>query len=248
MPRKKLGRSDSAYIRINFDATLSSSGCQAPSLPVGPPGACSAVEPANLHTCRGTPHPLDRPPVASPAGGQRPTFATQSPPSGTAAVKVASSLGTVLDLPPAATPMCRQLTPSIRSTSTTMAIAGGPDEERSPNDATLPRTVVPLELIAPEPPPQPTQSSIDAATRSTCAPSGKSSLVPLPSLPFPSPSAVFPPLPTPRHADALDAILAYRHPPTRLSEFRFKWFADAAAYNGRLLRRYDLDLGSGLRA
>ncbi len=210
-----------------------------PTSPSGPPGLLCAVEPADLHACRGTPHPPNRPPAVSPAGSQRPTFATQSPPSGTAIVKVAPSLGTVLDSPP----LRRQLTPSIRSTSTMMAIAREPDEDRSPNDATVPQTVVPLESIAPKPPPQPTQSSIDAATRSTCAPNGKSSLVPLLSLPIPSPSAVFPPLPTPR-----SAFLAYRHSPTRPSEFRFEWSADAAAHNWRLLRRYDLNLGSMLRA
>ena len=130
-----------------------------------------------------------------------------------------------------------------------LVIARGPDEHRSPNDATSPRTVVPLESIAPEPPPQPTQSSIDAATCSTCAPSGKSSLVPLPLLPFPSPSAVFPPLPTPRLANALeDAILAFCHKPTRPSEFRFERSADAAAHNWGLLQRYDLDLDSAFRA
>jgi hypothetical protein len=46
----------------------------------------------------------------------------------------------------------------------------------------------------------------------------------------------------------LDAILAYRHPLTRPSQFRFKWSADAAAHNWDLLRRYDCDLGAALRA
>ena len=144
--------------------------------------------------------------------------------------------------------MRRQLTPSIRSTSTTMAIARGPDEGRSPNYATSTQTAIPLESIAPDPPPHSTYSSIDAAIRLPCAPTGKSPLVPLPSLPFPSLThAVFPPLPTPRLADVLDNLLAYRHPPTRTSEFRFEWSADAAAHNWELLRRYDRDLGSVLR-
>jgi hypothetical protein len=61
-------------------------------------------------------------------------------------------------------------------------------------------------------------------------------------------NAAFPPLPSPRPEDALDAILAYRHPPTQSSEFRFEWSADAAAHNWDLLRRYDCDLGSALLA
>jgi hypothetical protein len=119
---------------------------------------------------------------------------------------------------------------------------------RSPHDATSPLTAVPPESIAPIPPPRPTQSSRDTAIWSPCAPRGKFPFVPLPSLPFPSPNAVFPPLPTPRLADALDALLAYQHPPTRPSEFRFEWSADAAAHNWELLRRYDCDLASAILA
>ncbi len=111
--------------------------------------------------------------------------------------------------------MHRQLIPSIRSTSTTMAIARGPDEGRSPDDTSSTRTAMPLETIAPEPPPPTHPSSLDAAPRLPCTPHGKSPVVPLPSLPFPSPSAAFPTLPPPQLADALDALLAYRHPPPR---------------------------------
>jgi hypothetical protein len=149
-----------------------------------------------------------------------------------ATVKFASSLGTVLDSPPATAPMRRQLTPSIRSTSTTLAIARGPNEGRSPNNDTATQTAVPIEPIVPVPP---TRSSLDAAIRSPCVLNGKTPLIPLPFLPFPSPHAVFSPLPTPRLANALDAILAYRHPPTRPSEFRFEWSAKAAAHNWELL-------------
>ncbi len=234
--KQKLGHSHSVYTGLNFVAMPSLPACcRAPDLPVGPPGARSAVEPADLHARRGMPHPPERPPAASPTGGPRPTIATQLPPSGTAAVKFALTLKTVLDSPPTAAPMRRQLTPSIHSTLTTMAIAGRPDKGRSPNNATSNRTAVPLESIAPEPPPQPTQSRTDAATRSLFAPSGKSSTFSLPSLPFPSPPAAFRPLLMPRLADALDALLAYRHRPTRPSEFHFEWYADAAAHNWELL-------------
>jgi hypothetical protein len=246
--KQKLGHPDSAYTRFNFVATTSSSGRRAPHILVGTPGARSAVEPDDRYARRGTPHPPERPPAVSPAGGPRPSIANQSPPSGAAAVTFAPTLATVLASPPAAAPMRRQLMPSTRSTSTTMAIARGPDEDRSPNDTSSTRTAMPLETIAPEPPPQTTQSSIDPALRTPCTPHGKSPFVPLPSLPFPSPSATFPPLPPPRLADALDAILAYRHPPTQPSEFRFEWSADAAAHNWELLRRHDRDLGAALRA
>jgi hypothetical protein len=246
--KQKLGHSHSAYTRFNFVATTSSPGRRSPHILVGTPGARSAVEPAARYARRGTPHPPERPPAVSPAGGPRPTIATQSPPSGAAAVKFAPTLATVLDSPPAAASMRRQLWPSIRSTLTTMAIARRPDEGRSPDDTSSTRTAMPLDPIAPEPPPQTTQSSIDAAPRTPCTPHGKSSFVPLPSLPFPSPSAAFPTLPPPRLADALDAILAYRHPPMQPSEFRFEWSADAAAHNWELLRRHDRDLGAALRA
>ena len=131
--------------------------------------------------------------------------------------------------------MHRQLMPSIRSTSTTMAIARGPDEDRSPDNTSSTRTAMPLESTDTAPKPRTPQSLLDAAPRKPCNPHGKFSFVPLPSLPFPSPSAAFPPLPPPRLADALDAILAYRHPPTQPSEFRFEWSADAAAHNWDLL-------------
>jgi hypothetical protein len=245
----KLGHFDSSYTRFNFVAMSLSPGRRAPNLPVGTPEARPAVGLADFHARRGTPHPPERPPAASPAGGPRPMISIQSPPSGTTAVKFAPTLGSILDSPPATAPMRRQLTPSIHSTSsTTLAIARGPGEGCSPNDATLARTAVPIKPIAPAPPPQPTRSSLDAAIRSPCAPNGKSPLVPLLSLRFPSPHAVFPPLPTPRFADALNAILAYWHLPTCPSEFRFEWSANAAAHNWELLRRYDLELGSTLRA
>jgi hypothetical protein len=164
-------------------------------LVVGSPKAHSAVGFADHHAHRRTPHPPERPPAVSPAGDPRPAIATQSPPSRTSDVKLAATMGSVLDSPLAAAPMRRRLTPCISSTSTTTAIASGHDEGRSPNDATLTQTAVPLESIAPIPPPQPTQSSLDAAIRSPCAPQNK------------FPNAIFPPLRTPRFADALDAIL-----------------------------------------
>jgi hypothetical protein len=147
--------------------------------------------------------------AVSPAGVPRPTIATQSPPSRTSDVKLAATLGSVVDSPLAAVPMRRQFTPSLSSTSTTTAIARGPDEGRSPNDATSTRTAVPLESIAPDPSPQPTQSSLDAAIRSLCAHHGKFPLVPLPSLRFRRRT------PFPATADAASRRCVGRH--TRLS-------------------------------
>ncbi len=246
--KQKLGHSDSAYTRFNFVATSSSSGRRAPQILAGTPGARPAVAFIDRYARRGTPHPPERPPAVSAAGGPRPSLATQSPPSGAPAVTFAPTLDNVLDSPLAAAPMRRQLTPSIRSPSTTPAIARGPDEGRSPHDATSTRLAIPVEPIDLETTPQTPQTSLDAAPHTLCTPHGNSSFVPLPSLPFPSPSAAFPPLPTPRLADALDAILAYRHPPTQPSQFRFEWSADAAAHNWDLLRCHDCDLGSALRA
>jgi hypothetical protein len=84
--------------------------CRAPHLLVGGPPGPRSVEPADLHARRGMPHPPERPPAAGPTGGPRPTVATQLPPSGTTAVKFALRLETVLDSPPTAAPMRRQLT------------------------------------------------------------------------------------------------------------------------------------------
>ena len=246
--KQKLGHSDSAYTRFNFVAMSSLPGRRAPDLPIGAPVAHSSVAPVVIHARRGTPHPLDRPPTVSSEGDPRPTLAPQSPPPGSASVKFAPTLETVMDSPTAAAPTRRRLTPSVRSIPTTTAIDSGPDEGRSPHDATSTRTTVPFESIARKPPPQTTLPPPDDASPPPFTTSGKSSFVPLPSLPFPSPLAAFPPLPTPRLADALEAILAYRHPPTRPSEFRFEWSADAAVHNWDLLRRHDRDLGSALRA
>jgi hypothetical protein len=239
--KQKLGHSDPLYTRFNFVAMSSPSGCREPDTPVGSPEARPAVGFADRHARRGTPHPPKRPPAVSPAGTPRPAAATKSPPFRTSDVSLAATPESVLDSPPAAAPMRRRLAPSTRSTSTTPAIARGPDEGRSPYDATSLRTNVPLEPIAPDPRLPPTQSSRDAEIWYPYAPRGKFPIVPFPSLPFPSPNAAFPPLPSPRLADALDAILAYRHPPTQPSEFRFEWSADAAAHNWDQLRRFDCD-------
>jgi hypothetical protein len=98
--------------------------------------------------------------------------------------------------------------------------------------------------IAPPPTSPPLQPVGEAPTPSGTSPA----LVPLPTLPFPLPPAVCPTLPTPGLADAPDSIFAYHHPPTRPSDFRFEWSAEAADQNRALLRRYDLHFGAALRA
>jgi hypothetical protein len=172
--KQKLGHSDPSYTRFNFVAMSSPSGHRAPDIPVGSPEVRPAVGFADHHARRGTPHPPERPPAVSPAGGPRPATATRSPPSRTSDDSLAATPNSVLDSLPAATPMHQRLTPSsTRSTSTTPAIAHGPDEGRSPYDATSLCTTVALEPIAPDPPPQPKQSSLNAEIRSPYAPRGK---------------------------------------------------------------------------
>jgi hypothetical protein len=76
--KQKLGHSDPSYTRFNFVAMSSPSGRRAPDLPVGSPEARSAVGLADRHACRGTPHPLERPPAVSPACGPSPAIATHN--------------------------------------------------------------------------------------------------------------------------------------------------------------------------
>jgi len=139
--------------------------------------------------------------------------------------------------------MRRQLTPSIGSTTNPPALDSLPDEARPPRHE---RPQSPTRPESPQSPPTPSSTSTPVASNVS---RGKSPpAVPLPTLPFPSPTTAFPPLLLPRFPDALDAIFKFSLPPTRPTEFRFDWSDDAADHNWAILRRYQLDLGAALTA
>jgi hypothetical protein len=78
---------------------LSPSGRRAPNIPVGSSEARPVVGFADRHARRGTPHPYERPPAVSSAGGPRPATSTQSPPSRTSDVRLTATPESVPDSP-----------------------------------------------------------------------------------------------------------------------------------------------------